>query len=513
MTAVAADPRESVGPYRIVKAIGAGGSARIDLATIDRAYGFQRHVVVKRPLEHLRGHAATAAMLRREARLGGMLQHPHLVAVLDAGEHAGYDYLVLEYVEGAALRALVEGEAPGRIRALPLAFALACVRDAARGLHHAHELVDERGDSLGLVHRDVSPGNVLVGLDGAIKLADFGIAKETHVHTLSGSMHGTVTYMAPEMCRGHAFDRRADIFSLGVILHELVTGSRLFWADNDVASLHKVLSGSVPRPRSLRPDLPPALDDIIMTALATDPEKRFASAKAMADAIDQLAATTGDILAARSIARAIGALVPTRQTVPRMSTAMTAEPFDGPTVVERERSLVELIAATPAVVELPTFGEPHVPGEADEVVGAPPRPIAPARSRRTLVASLGLAAILAGAGAAVVVGGSRDDVAITPPADTAASDIAAPAPLPSERVEPAVEPAAVESVPPPEPDPDPVVAVPASPPQRKRPRNRVTPPPVVATPKPPVAQPAQPKGSGAKVEWNPNLLLPTDRKR
>ena len=99
----------------------------------------------------------------------------------------------------------------------------------------------------------MSPGNVLLGLDGTVKLADFGIAKETRVATLSGSMHGTVTYMAPEQCRGHAFDRRADVFSLGVILYELVTGARLFWADNDVASLHRVLSGDVARPRKLKP--------------------------------------------------------------------------------------------------------------------------------------------------------------------------------------------------------------------------------------------------------------------
>src|SRR5207245_7236555 len=116
-----------------------------------------------------------------------------------------------------------------------------------------------------LVHRDVSPSNILVAHDGAVKLADFGIAKETRVATLSGSMHGTVTYMAPEQCRGHAFDRRADIFSLGVILYELVTGARLFWADNDVASLHRVLSGQVTSPRRVKPQIAPALEDIILT--------------------------------------------------------------------------------------------------------------------------------------------------------------------------------------------------------------------------------------------------------
>ena len=259
MNPSAAVDRDRVGPYQLVKAIGAGGSARVDLARIERAYGFVRHVVIKRPLEHLRNDARAIESLRREARPGARLRHPNLVAVLDAGIHDGYDYLALEYVQGSSLRTLMETDAPGAVRELPLDVALAIVRDVARALHQAHELTDEHGAPLGLVHRDVSPGNVLIGLDGAIKLADFGIAKETRVATLSGSMHGTVTYMAPEQCRGHAFDRRADIFSLGVILYELVTGQRLFWADNDVASLHRVLAGNVPRARKVKPGIPAAL--------------------------------------------------------------------------------------------------------------------------------------------------------------------------------------------------------------------------------------------------------------
>jgi serine/threonine protein kinase len=296
---------ESVGPYRLVRAIGAGGSARIDLARIDRAYGFVRHVVIKRPLEHLRGDPGVAASLQREARIGGQLRHPNLVAVLDAGMHDGYDYLVLEYIQGTSLRELMQTDTGGQVRALPLAVGLGIVIDIARGLHDAHQLTDDRGDALGLVHRDISPANVLLGLDGSVKLADFGIAKETRVTTLSGSMHGTVTYMAPEQCRGHAFDRRADIWALGVILYELVTRQRLFWADNDVASLHKVLSGQVTRPRKIDPTLPTALEDIVMTALAQDPTARFPDARRFADALEAFAAQQGLVVGARWIARPV----------------------------------------------------------------------------------------------------------------------------------------------------------------------------------------------------------------
>src|SRR3954469_11454460 len=155
MIVTQAKEHDRVGPYQVLKAIGAGGSARIDLARIDRAYGFQRHVVVKRPLEHLRGDPKVAASLQREARIGGQLRHPNLVAILDAGIHDGYDYLVLEYVHGASLRTLMQADAPGQVRELPIAVALAIVTDVARGMHVAHELTDDRGTPLGLVHRDV----------------------------------------------------------------------------------------------------------------------------------------------------------------------------------------------------------------------------------------------------------------------------------------------------------------------------------------------------------------------
>src|SRR5687767_9613081 len=155
-TASGARERELVGPYVLVKAIGAGGSARVDLARIDRAYGFQRHVVIKRPLEHLRSDTKAGDSLQREARLGGRLRHPNLVSVLDAGRHDGYDYLVLEYVHGGSLRSLMQHDDAARVREMPLEVALAIIRDVARGLHEAHELVDERGSPLGLVHRDVS---------------------------------------------------------------------------------------------------------------------------------------------------------------------------------------------------------------------------------------------------------------------------------------------------------------------------------------------------------------------
>jgi hypothetical protein len=561
MTAATAEDPGRVGPYRVIQAIGAGGSARIDLARVDRAYGFQRHVVVKRPLEHLRSDPGVAASLRREARFGGRLRHPNLVAVLDAGIHDGYDYLVLEYVHGAALRAVMQGDAPDRVRALPLGVALAIVSDAARGMHEAHELTGDDGAPLGLVHRDVSPGNILLGLDGTVKLADFGIAKETRVSTLSGSLHGTVTYMAPEQCQGHAFDRRADVFSLGVILYELITGVRLFWADNDVASLHRVLSGAVPRPREIKPQIQGALEELVMTAVAHAPERRFATALALATAVERYAATAGEPLGARWIARALEAVIGPRP-VPWLA-APAAEAPEAAAAPAPEGSLVDLIAASGAdEPDEPGFGDA---GEVDAsggeggadgadaartaalaaapvetaagdpppagVAGAPPDrdpPIAPAPPRRRiwLAAGLASAAIGAGIAAAFAMTGGTEAPATGAPA-AARAEIAAPArpvppPVAPESDRPAHAQAQADDragerpiAPTAAPGRDrPPLATSTSDPRPRKRKRPASPPPREpaeaardARPEAAAAGSAQPPSN---VEWKPTLLLPTD---
>ena len=537
---------ELVGPYEIVKAIGAGGSARVDLARIQRAYGFQRHIVIKRPLEHLRSDPRVAASLRREARLGTRLRHPNLVTILDAGEHDGYDYLVLEYIQGGSLRSLVETEEATRIRDLPLGVALAIVSDVARGLHQAHELADEQGSPLGLVHRDVSPGNVLIGADGTVKLADFGIAKETRVQTLSGAMHGTVTYMAPEQCRGHAIDRRADVFSLGVILYELVTGTRLYLADNDVASLHRVLSGQVVRPRKVRPGVPVAIEDLVMSAIAHDPERRLATAGALAEAIEDHAAATGELLAARRIARWVHDLIGPRDAPwvgdETVVDSVPAPPEPDPVIPS---SLVKLIAATPD-------DEPHAmafgPTDDPEIDTEPRRSpaVVPGRGRM-------IAAILAGGavvGSVLAVLAMRGGDETTPAASSiSAPAVAAPvrAPVAAPTPVPATVPAPTRSTPVEStmPGPSPSAPVPAPPSDPRRtavdptepapdlieiehaaadPRSR-TRKQKRPTTRPAITKPTAGSGSGSgsgsaapptkpprpNVEWTPDILLPTDK--
>jgi serine/threonine protein kinase len=508
MNTPAPELRDSVGPYRLVRAIGAGGSARIDLARIERAYNFQRHVVIKRPLEHLRGDKNVAASLRREARIGGRLRHPNLVAVLDAGEHDGYDYLILEYVHGGSLRTLMQTDVGNVVRDVPLNVALGIVIDVARGLHDAHELTDERGSPLGLVHRDVSPGNVLLGLDGAIKVADFGIAKETRVTTLSGSMHGSVTYMAPEQCRGHAFDRRADLFSVGVILYELATKTRLFWADNDVASLHRVLSGEIVPPRKIAPQLSPALEEIVMTALAHDPMKRFATAKHLADALEGLAASEGHVVGARWLARTMEEIVGAKDAPWIASQTIPDPPRRG------EGSLIAVIESSPPIEEarLPTFGEQdrrdveegEVPSAAAIQRVEPAPATRPARRRwRGLYVAIAGGCVL-GLGLAIGAKLWLDK------GDHGGTVVNAPSPSPSPAPPPPPPPS-----PPPSPSPSlqPEVGSPKPEvgPVRHHAHHKTPPPPAagsatVATQPPPTPPPPP----NTNVEWKRTLLLPTD---
>jgi serine/threonine protein kinase len=512
MNPSAAIERDRVGPYVLVKAIGAGGSARIDLARIERAYGFQRHVVIKRPLEHLRADPRAADSLRREARLGGLLRHPNLIAILDAGVHDGYDYLVLEYVHGGSLRDLMQTDDGARVRDVSLEVALGIVRDVARGIHEAHELHDEHGAPLGLVHRDVSPGNVLIGLDGGVKLADFGIAKETRVATLSGSMHGTVTYMAPEQCRGHAFDRRADIFSLGVILYELVTGTRLFWADNDVASLHRVLAGTVPRPRKVKPSISPGLEDIIMAAVAHDPDKRIATARELADAVERHGAELGQILAARAVAGWVKTILGQRD-VPWIGHAtMIDSPLldDGDLIPET--SLVPLIEATPPPDEPPSasFGPSHDAVAEDGAFDTQPSmaPV-PARRRDRAIWAGVLGACLA-IGVGIALFATREE----PAPESAPADVPAPAPV---QVLTPVDSMPAEPAPA-EPAPTIEAVVTQAPPavdepKRKRQRSRKRPKAAKVDKQPPPPPAPPPPAAAPKVEWDPTMLLPSDKKK
>jgi len=359
--------------YQPTQLLARGGMAEIYVA--EREDG-QETVVVKRMLGDLLANPEFVRMFRDEAVLASTFDHPNIVRVLDMGLHSPMPFFVMEYVRGAHLRTLLKvAGTPG----LPLAFGISVGIEVAGALAYAHDRRDATGRPLHIVHRDVSPTNVLVDTTGEVKLLDFGIAKAdagTHV-TAAGTLKGKASYMSPEQCRAEHVDRRSDIFALGLLLYELTTSTRVFRGDNELAIFHQVVSGKFDPPSSRRHDYPAALEAILLRALAFAPEDRYATALDFADALVDLADRL-DL-----------------PTTPRMRTAWMethlptrATPLPGGAGRKRHPSRPGILAnrtdfpGKPAVPAEPSGSEPGEPGAEpppthDERAKDEPRMLAP----------------------------------------------------------------------------------------------------------------------------------------
>ncbi|HEU4731200.1 MAG TPA: protein kinase [Kofleriaceae bacterium] len=278
-----------LGRYSVLKHLASGGMADVLLGRADGIEGFERHVVLKRIRpEHARDQRFIRMFLD-EARVAANLHHQHIVQVHDIGESGGEYFIAMEYIHGEDVRTILSNASKTRAH-VPLSHAIAIVSAAAGGLHYAHERRGADKRPLGIVHRDISPSNILVGYDGSIKVVDFGIAKAAmRQETRSGNLKGKISYMSPEQCKGAEVDRRSDVYSLGVVLYELATTTRLFKGENDYLVMDQIVNGRVSLPRVRRPDLPNELSAIIMRAIAPDPERRYFTADELRVALDQFA--------------------------------------------------------------------------------------------------------------------------------------------------------------------------------------------------------------------------------
>jgi len=276
-----------LGRYRLIKSLGVGGQAEVFKARYSAPGGFERTVVVKRILPGNCEDPDFLRMFAAEAKILGMLHHPNVVQAYDVGESDGALFLVLEYVDGPSLGRLMRALQSAK-RRLPAPFAAHFARELCRALDYVHGLHNSDGEPMKVIHRDVTPSNVLLTSTGSLKLLDFGIAKyeSSEVQTRHRTIKGKPAYVAPEAIEGHSFDARVDLFSVGVVLHELLTLSPLFGADHDLAVLHKVLEMPIRRPSETNPDVPPELDAIVMKALQRDPALRYASAAEMVRDLD-----------------------------------------------------------------------------------------------------------------------------------------------------------------------------------------------------------------------------------
>jgi serine/threonine protein kinase len=281
-------PSYTVGRYALFEQFATGGMATVHFGRLDGAGGFSRVVAIKRLLPHLVQNHEFTEMLLKEARLAARVRHPNVAATLDVVATKGDVLLVLDYVHGEALSTLCRSQAKEKKEQLPLPIAVGIMLDMLQGLAAIHDATDEKGRSLSLVHRDVSPPNVLVGADGVARVLDFGIATALeHIEeTAPERRKGKRGYMSPEQLRGERLTQASDIFSAGIVMWELLAMRRLFPADQEKEPGEAVLRGDYPLVSQYRADIPLALDDIVMRALSTEPAARFRSMQQLAEAVE-----------------------------------------------------------------------------------------------------------------------------------------------------------------------------------------------------------------------------------
>lgn len=285
---VAASGPPILGDYTLLTKLASGGMASVYVARKQGIAGFERLLAIKCCHPHLREDEEFCSMFLDEARLAASIRHANVVATLDVCDGAEL-YMVMEYVEGVSLASLIKHATKGT-RRIPPGVVLRVMIDLLLGLHAAHELRDAKGELLGLVHRDVSPQNVLIGIDGITRITDFGIAfaAARSSVTQEGRIKGKFSYLSPEQARSQPATRRMDVFSAGIVLWEALTCRALFRRKEESATITAVLSAPIPPPSSVVPDLPRELDAVVLRALEREPDARYQTAAEFAEALDKL---------------------------------------------------------------------------------------------------------------------------------------------------------------------------------------------------------------------------------
>lgn len=282
-------PHKTFGRYELLLEMARGGMATLFLARLKGPEHFEKLVVLKRIHEHLAQNEQFVRMFLDESHITAKIHHPNVAMVFDMGRYEGAYFIVMEYIHGSNLAELLQS-AVHQSGTFRWPHAVRIISDAAAGLHSAHMTKGTDGRSMQIVHRDVSPQNILVDYQGHVKVVDFGIARAAYrlTHTATGTLKGKVAYMSPEQVLGEEVSPRTDIYALGVVLFEAVCLRRLFKAEHEGAALLKVHEGSLPRPRSVVPEIPQELEEVILKALSRRPEDRFATASEMQEALESV---------------------------------------------------------------------------------------------------------------------------------------------------------------------------------------------------------------------------------
>jgi TonB family protein len=435
----------SFGRYQLLERIASGGMADVFKARMVGEEGFEKIVAIKRILPHLATNEGFITMFVDEAKLAAQLTHNNIIQIYELGKVDAWHYIAMEYVDGKDLRSIVK---MGRDRAFPLPDALALFIAAriASALDYAHRRAAPDGHELHLVHRDVSPQNILISSEGDIKLCDFGVAKAaTKVSTtISGALKGKLQYMSPEQAWGKAIDRRSDIFSLGAVLFEMLTGQQLFEGENDLVVLDKVRAAEVVAPSTLVPEIPPEIDAIVRKALAREPQNRYENASDLEKELSSILYGYQPSPGPADLAIYLHRLLetPPAATDEDIETAFTAAqrfheaaPQKGKGLVRTTRTsgehLAPVLSAPPEPKPVPKSASPIRVAESVAALDAGP---GSKKSRSGLIAGIGIAAALLLAVGFFVLrgrGGAAPEApkaALPSPAAPATPETAAPAP-------------------------------------------------------------------------------------
>ncbi|HVK73326.1 MAG TPA: serine/threonine-protein kinase [Kofleriaceae bacterium] len=543
-------PGLRLGRYELIRRLASGGMAELYLARAAGIEGFEKIVALKRILPQYAHNDDFVRMFLDEARLTATIHHANVAQVYDIGQSEDGYFFAMEYVHGADLRTMLQ-TLFGRDERMPMAHALTIAIGAAAGLHAAHERCAPDGTPLGIIHRDVTPSNVLVSFEGCVKLIDFGIAKAERrtTETRAGTLKGKIAYMSPEQCLGETLDRRSDVFSLGIVLYEATTGTRLFPGDNEYAALRQIVDKDAPPPSTRRSDYLPELETIVMRALRRDREHRYPTAQALQLDLEELARRKGLAISNAHLARYVRGLLPDRareQVSGETALASPPPPPPARTAVAVARGSSRVPALPLAPTQVADEPEPSIsiePAGGEEAAAPEPGVVlgegsvvlktgsglnvaSPAtgtsvsavelalfvRQRKWhLAMAVGAAAVVSAVIAVVVVlmavGGGR--------AAPAPAAVPAPAPAPAPVAAPVPAPVPVaDPVPVPEPapaavavdvpEPIPAAATPA--PRAKAPRRKpAEPAPTKAAEPPRKPTPSKPAAPRA---WNPDSALP-----
>ncbi len=376
-------PGTILGKYEILRAFARGGMAELYLARPCSLPGFEKLIAVKRVLPELAGRRDVVEMFLDEARLAATLEHPNVIQTHDVGIVDGSYFMAMEFLHGENLNTIMRTLEANQQRLAP-ELAIDIAVKICAGLHYAHEKHGSDGQSIGIVHRDVTPQNVIVTYEGGVKLVDFGVAKAaTHeAETRYGTIKGKLAYLSPEQCRCEELDRRSDLFSLGILLYEMTLGRRPFLGGSDIALIKQIEAQPVEPPRTIDPNYPEALERVVMHALERDRDQRPQTALQLAEELEGAARELGLFLSSQALVKFMEELFSKQVAAWRLAQSATTfeqiETLSSMALVEMpdpdEERADRTRAVSESMVEMVAWAEPKIAtrGEAAGPAGGPP---------------------------------------------------------------------------------------------------------------------------------------------